>query len=187
MARPIEYDKDFVMQRAMETFWRLGYQATSMKDLVEATGLSTRSMYNMFGSKKGLFKATLKWYHDTFLSEHYENMMSQFGTAAIRTFFLTLTAFMQSNGCFFVNTMSDRHGIDEDCLYIADHYFDQLEKGFEVKLKEAQEAEGYEGDLKLRTRQLAILLEGISISLKKGDTEKNYQNVIHDLLIQLGI
>jgi TetR/AcrR family transcriptional repressor of nem operon len=171
----------------METFWRLGYQTTSMKDLVEATGLSTRSMYNMFESKSGLFKATLIWYHDQYLSARYEKMMEASGTAALRTFFLSAAAFMESNGCFFVNTMSDRHGIDQDCLAIADDHFHQLEQAFRLKLKEAQELEGYQGDLDLRTKQLAILFQGISVSSKKGDPEKISQRAIGDLLSQLGI
>ena len=62
MARPREFDRDQVVDRAVEVFWRNGFEATSIRDLVEATGLNRGSLYNTFGDKAGLFDAALERY-----------------------------------------------------------------------------------------------------------------------------
>jgi len=46
----------------MALFWRRGYEATSIQDLVEATGINRGSIYATFGDKKGLFLAVLDHY-----------------------------------------------------------------------------------------------------------------------------
>jgi len=48
----------------MEAFWRKGYEATSLVDLTERTGLNKASLYRVFGDKHQLFKAALKNYAD---------------------------------------------------------------------------------------------------------------------------
>ena len=40
MARPREFDERSALQRAMQVFWRKGFEATSLADLLKATGLS---------------------------------------------------------------------------------------------------------------------------------------------------
>lgn len=62
MARTREFDTDTVVRRAMELFWRRGYEATSIQDLVEVTGLGRGSLYAAFGSKDGLYEAALRRY-----------------------------------------------------------------------------------------------------------------------------
>ena len=48
----------------MHAFWMRGYEATSIEDLVSATGLSRSSIYQAYGSKAGLFDAALHVYLD---------------------------------------------------------------------------------------------------------------------------
>jgi len=62
VARPREFDEEQVVEEAMEVFWQRGYQATSVQDLVEATGLQRGSLYGAFGDKHGLFVAALDAY-----------------------------------------------------------------------------------------------------------------------------
>ena len=46
----------------MQLFWRNGYHATSMQQLVDATGLSRSSLYETFGGKESLFLAAIERY-----------------------------------------------------------------------------------------------------------------------------
>ena len=46
--RPLEYDPNKALDAAMNTFWRLGYEGTSLQDLLDATGLSKSSFYQAF-------------------------------------------------------------------------------------------------------------------------------------------
>jgi TetR/AcrR family transcriptional repressor of nem operon len=62
MARPVEFTRDEVLDKAMQAFWDHGYQGTSMADLVEATHLNPGSIYAAFQSKQGLFLAVLDHY-----------------------------------------------------------------------------------------------------------------------------
>jgi len=54
-----QFDRIDVLDRVMALFRRRGYEATSIQDLVDATGINRGSPYASFTSKKGLFLAVL--------------------------------------------------------------------------------------------------------------------------------
>jgi AcrR family transcriptional regulator len=60
--RPRAFDIDAAADRAMEVFWRKGYEGASMADLTTAMGIGSPSLYAAFGSKEGLFRAALDRY-----------------------------------------------------------------------------------------------------------------------------
>ena len=62
MPRVESFDRDVVLQNAMQVFWANGFNATSMQQLVDATGLNRSSLYNSFGDKMELYRAALKEY-----------------------------------------------------------------------------------------------------------------------------
>src|ERR1700761_2011508 len=64
MARPRVFEEAEVLDRAMEVFWRLGYEGASMAELTKAMGLNSPSIYAAFGSKRGLFDAVLSRYRE---------------------------------------------------------------------------------------------------------------------------
>jgi TetR/AcrR family transcriptional regulator, transcriptional repressor for nem operon len=57
-----QFDIDQVLDRAMLFFWRRGYKATSIDDLVRAMGIGRGSLYATFRHKRRLF---------TFVLDHY--------------------------------------------------------------------------------------------------------------------
>lgn len=62
VGRPREFDEDAVLEAAMGAFWRYGYEATSLADLCECTGLHKGSLYQTFGDKHNLFMQALNHY-----------------------------------------------------------------------------------------------------------------------------
>jgi TetR/AcrR family transcriptional repressor of nem operon len=62
MARQREFDKEKVLENAMLLFWTQGYEATSVRDLNAAMGISSSSMYEFFGDKRAIFLAALERY-----------------------------------------------------------------------------------------------------------------------------
>jgi TetR/AcrR family transcriptional regulator, transcriptional repressor for nem operon len=64
MARIKTFDPTVVIDRAMQLFWRQGYEATSVQDLVEALGIGRGSLYDTFGDKHTLFLASLDHYSE---------------------------------------------------------------------------------------------------------------------------
>ena len=65
MARPREFDEQQVIESLMQVFWEKGYEATSMQDLVEASGLLKGSLYGAFGDKQTLYLTALDHYDRT--------------------------------------------------------------------------------------------------------------------------
>jgi len=65
MARPRQFDEVQVIEKVMKVFWDKGYEATSMQDLVVASGLLKGSLYGAFGDKQALYLAALRHYDRT--------------------------------------------------------------------------------------------------------------------------
>jgi AcrR family transcriptional regulator len=61
--RPRSFDRDLALERAMEVFWRQGYEPTSMTDLTRAIGINPPSLYAAFGDKERLFLEAVERYH----------------------------------------------------------------------------------------------------------------------------
>lgn len=64
MARPREFDSNTALESAMHVFWAKGYEATSLDDLCEATGLGRSSLYAAFGDKRRLYLSALDRYEE---------------------------------------------------------------------------------------------------------------------------
>lgn len=62
VGRPRSFDEDKVLGMVIDVFWRKGYEATSMNDLLNATGLHKGSLYQAFGDKHSLFIRALRVY-----------------------------------------------------------------------------------------------------------------------------
>ena len=75
MGRPREFDPDDVLERALNVFWAKGFDATSLDDLCEATGLGRSSLYAAFGGKRSLYLRAL---------DRYENGAVRRITAAVK-------------------------------------------------------------------------------------------------------
>jgi len=60
----IEFDRQAALEKAMGLFWRYGYEATSLSDLLEVMGIGRQSLYNSFGSKHSLFLETVTYYNN---------------------------------------------------------------------------------------------------------------------------
>ncbi len=62
MARTKEFDPDVALRKVLDLFWRRGYEATSMADLVEHLGVARASIYATFGGKRELYLKALDRY-----------------------------------------------------------------------------------------------------------------------------
>jgi AcrR family transcriptional regulator len=62
MGRPRSFDVDGALERALQVFWRKGYEGTSLSDLTKAVGVNRPSLYAAFGDKKALFRKALDRY-----------------------------------------------------------------------------------------------------------------------------
>lgn len=139
MARKREFDKDAVLEKAMFLFWEKGFEATSIRDLKQATGISSSSMYETFGDKRNIFLQALKRYCELELRQ-FTDMAQQASDVKqfIRELFGSLdevvTSGTQNYGSMTFNTMAEFGMRDADVtdllfthyLAIADHVAEML-------------------------------------------------------------
>ncbi|KPW02661.1 HTH-type transcriptional repressor ComR [Pseudoalteromonas sp. P1-11] len=68
MAKTTTFDRQEVIDKATNLYWKKGFHATSMRNLQDAVDLRPGSIYSAFGNKDGLFKEALANYADMSLS-----------------------------------------------------------------------------------------------------------------------
>jgi AcrR family transcriptional regulator len=91
--RPRSFDKDTALDLALQIFWLKGYQATSMSELTEATGLNKPSLYAAFGDKEALYLQALQRYVQTQLPPRAAVLDSEAdGRKAVERFLRALAA-----------------------------------------------------------------------------------------------
>ncbi|MCP2322987.1 TetR/AcrR family transcriptional repressor of nem operon [Hamadaea flava] len=72
MGRPRAFDETEVIKAAAELFAGRAYDGVSVDDLVTSLGVHRNSLYKVFGSKRGLYLAALRWY----LAERVQPMLA---------------------------------------------------------------------------------------------------------------
>ncbi|MDZ4288407.1 MAG: TetR/AcrR family transcriptional regulator [Prosthecobacter sp.] len=60
--RPRAFDVDEALERALQVFWRKGYEGASLTDLTAAMGINRPSLYAAFGNKEALFRKAFDRY-----------------------------------------------------------------------------------------------------------------------------
>ena len=181
---PKAFDRDKVLIQALQLFWRKGYTATSVEDLVSALHLSRSSFYDTFGDKRSLFLEALKLYSARVIS-HMARTLNESPSplAGIQTLFDELTAGAGSEsgarGCFMVNSVAELVPYDPDVTAIAVAYSDALQRLFSEALTRA----AANGTL-TRKETPEILaayvfnaMQGIRILIKSGATREQVQAV----------
>ncbi len=107
MARPRTFDEEAVLSSVMHVFRRQGYTASSVRDLEEAAGLTSGSLYNTYGDKRGLFRAASDHYNRTVLRHRLQDHAPKgSGIEGLRRLFLSLLHEPDggSAGCLITNS-----------------------------------------------------------------------------------
>jgi TetR/AcrR family transcriptional repressor of nem operon len=142
VARPREFDEDAVLDKAVQCFWNHGYEATSMRDLIDETGLTGASLYNAFGDKRALYQRALDHYVDRSVAErirHCENLPPR---DAIGAFFADILERSlndrQHKGCMLVNAALEVAPHDTGFKKIVAGVLSQIEGFFLEHLRTGQ-------------------------------------------------
>lgn len=139
MGRRKSFEPGEVLDRAMQAFWQRGYAATSIDDLVAATGINRASLYGTFGDKAALFHACLERYAQTVAAPSLASL-SRREPAAVPRFLMALAAYAASDprrqGCLMVNTAVETGTHDQDVLAAVHNHVSNLEDAFSAVLGE---------------------------------------------------
>jgi len=128
----------------MGLFWRYGYEATSLADLLREMGIGRQSLYNTFGSKHSLFVEAVQHYNSK-ITRRLINILSAPGSGLhnIRQA-LELSASLASSkdycGCFITNSMIEVAPHDNEVAKIIRSTNQQITDAFEEALERAIEA-----------------------------------------------
>lgn len=175
MPRPIEYNRDEVLQKAMRLFWLNGYERTSVRDVLDSTGFNRHSLYEEFGGKDGLFKEVLEYYKDNIAAQVIKPLMAADSDLdTIREIFRQRAAHDQKQlGCLFTNTANSKQCIDSDLYELNKSYNRKVEKALQNCISHAQQKGQVpaDKDVKLLARFVATVFHGLSPMSKLGVTK----------------
>ncbi|WP_454667652.1 TetR/AcrR family transcriptional regulator [Acinetobacter calcoaceticus] len=143
--RTKEFETDDIADAAMHVFWRHGYAATSVQDLVEGTGLSRSSLYSTFQSKQGLYQKALQRYE---LLTTLNNVKLLSGTGSPKELIRQLLINVvedelndtEHKGCLVANACLELSGHDEDVTQFVVSNLQKLQHALENLLIKAQQS-----------------------------------------------
>ena len=145
MGRPKQYDRTELLDRSVELFRQQGYNGTSTAELAAELGVNRKSMYAEFGSKQGLFEATLEHYDRNHLSRVLAPIEApDAGVDAIRQAFSDYASasegWFNGKGCLMCNTAVERGALDPASGRYVAAYLERLTRAFRHALENAQQA-----------------------------------------------
>jgi TetR/AcrR family transcriptional repressor of nem operon len=143
MGRPREFDEGVALDRAMQCFWRLGYEATSVRDLAENMELTSASVYNTFGDKLSLYRRALEHYVEISIVDRINRLQSCGPLEAIEGFFAEMIERSlkdpERKGCMLVNAAMEMAPRDPDLGKLVTNALRQIETFFRRCVQRGQE------------------------------------------------
>ena len=142
MARPREFDEGAVLDAAVLCFWNRGYQATSIEDLVEKTGITAASLYNAFGDKRAIYEKALDHYVEGSVADRIRRCETLAPRDAIGAFFEEILkrslGDRERKGCMLVNAALDMAPHDPGFRKIVTEVLAEIEAFFLACVKAGQ-------------------------------------------------
>ncbi len=189
MGRPIEFDPDKALVDAMHVFWSRGFEASSMQDILKATGLSKSSLYQTFGSKQDLFDSCLEFYCNDSYSKFKEILNnSTSGREFIESLFKSITASCDSDegkkGCFLMNTVSEFGKRDKHLAEAMNNQIKRVEQILAEAIKRDKTEKKLNQDLdeKALATYFITNMSGLRTMVKAGLSPKRTEEVIKNIL-----
>ncbi|WP_198034433.1 TetR/AcrR family transcriptional regulator [Dyadobacter tibetensis] len=191
MPRVKLFDENEVLTKAMNLFWKQGYSATSVQDLVTHLGINRASLYDTFGDKEQLFKKSFELYRKTnlegliqFFDSHpnVEKGFSELFDIAIHQAILD----KDLKGCFVVNMATELIPKDKKLLEVIESnkrdfenlFFEYLKKGKDNGQLKTQQ------DLMSLASFLFLLYNGLKVISKINPKKEELKRSI-DLALTL--
>lgn len=192
MGRPAEFDRREVLENAMRVFWQQGYNATSVKDLTDRTGLNPGSLYGAFKSKRALFLEAL----DAYFLQTQAFVTGTLNTTApplarIRAFFYQLvrecSLDREAKGCLLVNTLLEIPADDAVVIRHVGKMFRYVEGEFRRVLEEARARGDLDAakDPEALARLLVAGIYGLRVYNRTRPGKKALTSIVDGLLSAL--
>lgn len=184
--RPKVFDRDAALDKAMTLFWEHGYEATSLADLVEATGAKAPTLYAEFINKEGLFRAVLDRYISRFAARHEAALFNEEKSVeqSLQDYFTAVATCFTSKetpaGCFMINTSATLAASSKEIARTLKTRHAQQEQTLgKFLLSRQQRGElPAQKDVQALAQFLNCILQGMSISAREGASLEDLQQII---------
>jgi len=192
LGRPLQFDPEQALESAMQLFWRKGYEATSLQDLLQATGLSKSSLYQTFGNKHTLFEQCVEHYRRNMIQKMQEMLaQASSGRAFIKQLFLGVFDETQGEnahrGCLIMNTASEFAQSDPVIAKLVTQGTKAFAELFQAAITQAI-AEGDippKKDVKVLASYLMASLTGLKTLVKSGTSAEEVKAITGVILSTL--
>lgn len=184
-----QFNVDETLTRAMEAFWARGYEATSMRDLVDATGVNRASLYATYGDKRELFLTAFRKYDEEVRQRTLDELSKNLGPAdAIRAIFDKFTGQTCQPGgnwgCLMVNTALELAAHDAEIARMVNQAQDSIKTFFLMMIRKGQASGDFNsgGDAEAFARQALAAFLGILVMIRsRPDAE--YLGAVRDSVL----
>lgn len=188
IGRPKNFDQQVALQAATDLFWRRGYAATSLDDLLGVMLLSKSSFYAEFKSKEELYRACLKGYQQMIV---YHLNQIRTGTSSLRDF---LDAIFQEaiddatsgdpKGCLIVNSAVEfgqhKTQFTEDVRVALEAVQKAFETAIQIAVRNGEFAST--SSPRLLAKAITTLMSGVRTMIKGGMPTKDANAVVQKVL-----
>lgn len=182
--RPLAFNQDEALDKALQVFWSRGYEGASMAELTEVLGINKPSLYATFGNKEALFHQALARYVTGPAAFVAEAQKEPTARLVVEKFLRQAAAFFSDkstpNGCMMVQgalTCGQSASPIQQTLI-------QFRKGFEASFANRFELAKAQGDLpqtadsKQLAKYIATIHQGMSVQASSGATKNELLAII---------
>lgn len=175
----------------MRCFWRRGYEATSIKDLIGSTRITAASLYNAYGDKRAIFRAALDHYVDGSIGNRIRRCEGLPPREAILAFFDDILSHSvndrERKGCMLVNSALEVAPHDREFQEAIAGVFDRIERFFLSCIEAGQADATISLSMPAETlaRHLLGVLMGVRVLARVRPDRELLEGVIGPALAQL--
>jgi TetR/AcrR family transcriptional repressor of nem operon len=165
-------------------FWKKGYEATSMSELIKTTGLNSASLYKEFGSKDGLYETALEEYRKRELEPFIRPLIDEPNMKGIDTFLkgaIKTATNPDFSGCLMMNTLVEKEVVSTGAVRRVEKFCTRLETILEGAIRGAQKSGEIppEKDPVALAHYLLCLIQGMVLYGRGEDHKPHVEAVIN--------
>ena len=192
MPRVKLFDENKVLSKATELFWKKGYHATSIQDLVNHLGINRGSLYDTYGGKKKLFDKAFQLYRTTNSNDvaaffENQNEVKNGFRALFEMGINESISDKDKKGCFVVNTTTELIPGEKELLEILQEnkkIFERLFYNFLLKGQESGEISKSK-NIKTISHLFYTFYNGLKVVAKVQSEPKELLNSVDEILMLL--
>jgi TetR/AcrR family transcriptional repressor of nem operon len=192
--RPPEFDRSQALERALELFWRRGYEATSMSDLTDALGIGRQSLYGAFGDKRKLFLQAVDLYVDGVLKTGIFDLLDRPGSPlgnlnAVLDSWQAYAVSAEFKGCLVGNTITEMAITDEELGGVMRRKLDRMNAAFTRVLRRAKD-EGEllaDADVAALSHALTAFSQGVAVVSKVWREPRTIRALVDSIRALVGL